>query len=155
VVLIAAAVILGLFLLRAVYDDTPSGTTEASGTTAASGDTTDTTAADGSTTTAAPPRPAAEVVVRVANASGVQGAAGEMTQRIAGAGYQTVPETNAPDRLDATQILFAEGFDREAAALAEAMGAPAESAVAMPAQPPVDPGGAQIVILLGPDLAGG
>jgi hypothetical protein len=52
-------------------------------------------------------------------------------------------------------VLFVDGFDGEAQALAEALGAPADGVAALPAQPPVDPGGAQLVVLLGTDLAGG
>jgi len=162
IVLLAAAVVLGLFLLRALEDSAPSDgiATAPTDTTAAGGDATDTTAGeDGgdTTTTTAPLRQPAEIVVRVANVSGVSGAAGERTQQLAGAGYQTVEATNGPEgqQIDATQVLFVDGFEGEAQALAEALGAPADGVVAMPAQPPVDPGGAQIVVLLGTDLAGG
>ncbi len=162
IVLLAAAVVLGLFLLRALEDSAPSDGIAAgpSETTAAGGEATDTTTAeDGgeTTTTAAPVRQPAEIVVRVANVSGVEGAAGERTQQLTSAGYQTVDPTNGPEgqQLDATQVLFVDGFEGEARALAEALGAPADGVVAMPAQPPVDPGGAQLVVLLGTDLAGG
>jgi len=158
IVLIAAAVVLGLFLLRALEDSASDGVAAGpTETTAASGDTTDTTAAGETTTTAAPVREPAEIVVRVANVSGVSGAAGVRTEQLTEAGYQTVEPTNGPEgqQLDATQILYAEGFEGEARALAEALGAPADGVAAMPAQPPVDPGGAQLVVLLGTDLAGG
>jgi hypothetical protein len=161
VVLLAAAVVLGLFLLRALDDSSTSDdiATATTDTAAANGDATDTTAEDGgdTTTTAAPVRQPAEIVVRVANVSGVSGAAGARTEQLAGAGYQTVEATNGPEgqQLDATQVLFVDGFEGEARALAEALGAPADGVAAMPAQPPVDPGGAQVVVLLGTDLAGG
>lgn len=93
IVLLAAAVVLGLFLLRALEDSAPTDDiATAPTTTAAGGESTDTTAGDGgdtTTTTAAPVRQPAEIVVRVANASGVDGAAGERTQQLADAGYQT------------------------------------------------------------------
>lgn len=161
IVLIAAAVVLGLFLLRALEDSAPDNVAAGPAeTTVAGGDTSDTTTAeDGgdTTTTAAPVRQPAEVVVRVANVSGVSGAAGARTEQLTSAGYQTVEPTNGPEgqQLEATQILFIEGFEGEARALAEALGAPADGVAAMPAQPPVDPGGAQLVVLLGTDLAGG
>jgi LytR cell envelope-related transcriptional attenuator len=144
VVLVAAAVVLGLFLLRALEDSAPTDGIVGTDTTEAAGDSgdgggTDTTAAgesDGTTTT--PPveaRPPAEVVVRVANASGVAGAAGARTEQLAGAGYQTVDATNGPEGqvLPATQIWFAEGYNAEAGALAEALGVPADGVVALPA----------------------
>jgi hypothetical protein len=163
IVLLAAAVVLGLFLLRALEDSVPSdgvATATSDTTAAAGGDTTDTTVADDggeTTTSAAPVRQPAEIVVRVANVAGVEGAATARTQQLTDAGYQTVEPTNGPEgqQLDATQVLFAEGFEGEARALAEALGAPAEGVAAMPAQPPVDPAGAQLVVLLGTDLAGG
>jgi LytR cell envelope-related transcriptional attenuator len=159
-VLIAAAVVLGLFLLRAIDDSSSSvstgGPEETGGTTGAGGDTTAPPAeGEGTTTTETPPRQPAEVTVRVANASGVQGAAGAKTQQLAGAGYKTVGETNGPpgQQIEATQVLFSEGFDREAVAVAEALGLTAENAAALPAQPPVDLAGAQILVLLGTDIA--
>jgi LytR cell envelope-related transcriptional attenuator len=161
IVLLAAAVVLGLFLLRALEDSAPTDDiATAPTTTAAGGESTDTTAAEeggDATTTAAPARQPAEIVVRVANVSSVDGAASERTEQLAGAGYQTVEATNGPEgqQLDATQVLFVDGFEGEARALAEQLGAPAEGVTAMPAQPPVDPGGAQLVVLLGTDLAGG
>jgi hypothetical protein len=161
IVLLAAAVVLGLFLLRALDDSSTSDDIAATtGTTAANGEGTDTTAAeDGgdTTTTAAPLRQPAEIVVRVANVSGVSGAAGAKTEQLAAAGYQTVEATNGPEgqQLDATQVLFVDGFEAEAGALAEALGAPADGVAAMPAQPPADPGGAQLMVMLGTDLAGG
>jgi LytR cell envelope-related transcriptional attenuator len=162
IVLIAAAVVLGLFVLRALEDSVPTDdvATATTETTPGGGDTSDTTAPgeEGETpTTPAPVRQPAEIVVRVANVSGVEGAAGARTQQLADAGYQTVDPTNGPEgqQLEATQVLFAEGFEGEARALAEALGAPADAVAALPAQPPVDPGGAQLVVLLGTDLAGG
>jgi LytR cell envelope-related transcriptional attenuator len=162
IVLLAAAVVLGLFLLRALEDSESSDdiATAPTVTTAEGGETSDsTTAEDGgdTTTTAAPVRQPAEVVVRVANVSGVDGAASARTEQLAGAGYQVVEPTNGPEgqQLDATQVLFVDGFEGEARALAEALGAPADGVAAMPAQPPVDPGGARVVVLLGTDLAGG
>ncbi len=161
IVLLAAAVVLGLFLLRAIDDSSSSDdiATATTDTTAANGEATDTTAAEdgGDTTTTAPLRQPAEIVVRVANVSGVSGAAGAKTEQLAAAGYQTVEATNGPEgqQLDATQVLFVDGFEGEAGALAEALGAPADGVAAIPAQPPADPGGAQLVVMLGTDLAGG
>jgi LytR cell envelope-related transcriptional attenuator len=161
IVLLAAAVVLGLFLLRALEDSgSDDVSTAQSGTTVAGGEASDTTAAEGdgdTTTTETPLRQPAEIVVRVANVSGVAGSAGALTDQLAGQGYQTAEPTNGPEgqQLDATQVLFVDGFEREAGALAEQMGAPADGVTAMPAQPPIDPAGAQIIVLLGTDLAGG
>ncbi len=153
VVLVAVAVVLGFFILRAI-DDTGAGPSlEPAGD--AAGSTTESTAPPASETTAPQARPPAEVVVLVANASGVQGAAGEQSELIAGGGYQTLPAANAENQVEATQVLPVAGFEAEAAALATAIGAPEGAVQAMPDPPPVDIAGANILVLLGPDLADG
>jgi hypothetical protein len=161
VALIATAVVIGLFILRNGFDEPSSGDITAA-TEAAAGDTTSSTAAgdggqgEGAGTTEAPPaRPAAEVTVMVANTTSVGGAAGGLTETVAGLGYPTAPAANVQPPVEATQVLFTEGFEREAAALAQAIQAPADGVAAMPAPPPTDLGGAQVLVLLGPDLAGG
>jgi LytR cell envelope-related transcriptional attenuator len=157
VVLVAVAVILGLFLLRALDDtSSPDGTATASSATVGDGDAPAGEDGGGNPTTETPVHPPPEVTVRVANASGVQGAASARTDQLAGAGYKTIEATNGPQgqRLAATEILFVDGFQREAQALAEQLGAPAEGVAPLPNPPPVDPGGAQVVVLLGTDLAG-
>jgi hypothetical protein len=157
VVLVAVAAVLGFFLLRAV-DDSGSGIDVATPDT----ETNDTTAASestaGSDTTAAPePRPPGEVTIIVANASGVQGAATQMTERLSGAGYLYAPAGNAPEgtELATTEILPAAGFEPEAARLAGEMGLPPEAVKPMTDPPPVDLAGANILVLLGTDLADG
>jgi hypothetical protein len=157
VVLVAVAVVLGFFILRAI-DDTGAGPAVTTGTsTSAGGDTTagaDPTEA--TETTAAPEaRPPGEVVVLVANASGVQGAAAGQTDAIKGGGYQVLPAANAPEAVDATQVLPIAGYEAEAAVLAAAIGAPEGAVQAMPDPPPLDLAGAHVLVLLGPDLAGG
>jgi hypothetical protein len=122
--------------------------TEAGGG-AGEGGTTETTAAQ------PPARPKGEVVVRVANAAGVDGAAGEWTTTIGDAGYQTVEATNFPTIREATAVLYAAGFEREAAVLAQDLRAPADGLVALTEPPQVDPAGANLVVLLGTDLASG
>jgi LytR cell envelope-related transcriptional attenuator len=157
VALIATAVIIGLFVLRNGFETTggdgPSPQVEAS-------DTTDTTAADGGgeapTETTAPPAPRApaEVTVLVANTTDVSGAAGGLTDNLVGKGYQAAPPTDGQPALEQTQVLFVEGFEAEAQAVAATVGAPAEAVQPMPATPPVgDLAGAQVLVMLGSDLA--
>ncbi len=158
VVLVAVAVVIGFFVLRAL-DDTGAGPTAGSsssvpGTDAAGGEDADAPAS--SDTTAAPAaRPPAEVVVVVANASGVNGAAGSQTTALQGGGYQMLPAANSPNQVEATQILPVAGYEAEAAALAAMIGAPEGAVQPMPDPPPVDLAGANVLVLLGPDLASG
>jgi hypothetical protein len=144
--LVAAAIVLGLILIRSGID-----TDEA--LSAGGGAPGRTTTTDATTSTLAA-RPAGEVLVLVANGSGVNGAAGRLTTTIQEAGYQTATETNAA-RVPTTTVYFTEGYEREAAALAETLSpdaAPATAAVPSPA-PVTDLAGAHVLVVLGPDLA--
>jgi LytR cell envelope-related transcriptional attenuator len=156
VILVAVAVVLGFFVLRAIDDtggdpptveaEKPAGEAggEGSGATPETPDTT------------APPATHApgEVTVLVANASGVTGAAAAQTETVAGAGYATAEPTDSPQASETTQVLAVAGFEADATALATAIGAAPEAVQAMPEPPPVELGGAQVLILLGTDLAG-
>lgn len=153
VVLVAVAVVLGFFVLRAIEDTGGGPTAEeieaAADTTSSSED-----AADSTDTTAPAARPTAEVVVLVANASGVQGAAAAQSEAIARGGYQVLPAANAPSEVEATQVVATAGYEADAAALAAAIGARPDSVVPMPDPPPLDVTGAHVLVMLGPDLAG-
>ena len=156
VVLVAVAVVLGFFLLRAI-DDTGAGpsvedveTTD--GGEAASGDGTAPPASDATTV---PPRPPGEVVVLVANGSGVSGAAAAQTEAIQGGGYQVLEPGNFEAGVDATQVLPIAGYEAEAAVLAAEIGAPEGAVQPMPEPPPVELAGAHVLVILGPDLASG
>ena len=167
-VLVAVAAVLGFFVLRLMDDagvESPVDDVETAET--SEGGSPDTSAlpegegggeGESSDTTAAPEaRPAGEVTVLVANASGVQGAAGAQSDAISQGGYQVLPADNAPENLDATQVLFVEGFEPEALVLAEQIGvaAPADAVAPVPDPPPLDLSGANLLVLLGPDLASG
>ncbi|HEX6425536.1 MAG TPA: LytR C-terminal domain-containing protein [Acidimicrobiales bacterium] len=160
VVLVAVAVVLGFFVLRAI-DDTAAGPVETTESAEESSDTTvaaDDEAPDETDTTEAeapPARDPGEVTVLVANASGVQGAAAGQTDAIQGGGYLVAQPTNAPDLVETTQVLAVEGYEAEAAVLAADIGAPEGAVNPMPDPPPLDLAGAQLLVLLGPDLAGG
>jgi hypothetical protein len=155
VVLVAVAAVLGFFLLRAI-DDSGSGI-DLEAETPTEEEAADTTAPPGSDTTAVPVRPQNEVTVIVANASGVQGAAATQTERLAAASYLTAAAANAPEgmELETTEILPAAGFEQEAARLATELGLAPESVKAMTDPPPVDLAGANILVLLGTDIAEG
>jgi LytR cell envelope-related transcriptional attenuator len=157
IALIATAVIVGIFLFRNGWEDSGSAATdggdEAAPADGASGD-----GGTGTETTASTqaPRPPAEVTVRVLNASGVSGAAGQRTEDLAQAGYQMAEAGNAPEGTDpaVTVVLHAAGYEQEAAGVAEALGAAPTSIAALTDPPQVDTAGAQVVVLLGADRAG-
>lgn len=131
--LIAAAVLIGVLLLNAT--DSGDGDPAASG-----GDPTDQV----TTTTApeAPPaaqaRPAGEVKVLVANGAGVKGAAKGFSDFLGGLGYNVLAATNTTESAAAAAVLYAPGFELEAAAVAAQLGLGEGAAQPMPAPPPVD-----------------
>jgi nitrogen fixation protein len=151
--LIATAVIIGFFLLRNGWDQNvpdvpPADAAEASpgaGGAAPEGDSSSTTAP------AAEARPAAEVIVQVANTTSVGGAGGCVTTQLAERQYQTRDATDAQPALDTTVIHYQAGFEAEAAALADLFQL-AEAPSAMPNPPPVQTD-ANLLVLLGADLA--
>jgi LytR cell envelope-related transcriptional attenuator len=155
VVLVAVAAVLGFFLLRAI-DDSGSGIVIETEAPSSEDAATDATSPDSSDTTA-PIRAQTEVIVIVANASGVQGAAGTQTERLQAASYQVATPANAPEGMELTntEILPSAGFEQEAARLATELGLPPESVKPMTDPPPVDLAGANILVLLGTDIAEG
>ena len=80
------------------------------------------TAPSTTTTTEAPRPPVREpsqIGVLVLNATAVGGLAGRLTDQLSELGYRTAPPDNHTENLDSSVIWYVEGYDREAAALAE------------------------------------
>ena len=79
--------------------------------------------APSTTTTTEIPRPPvrepSQIGVLVLNATAVGGLAGRLTDQLAELGYRTAPPDNHSENLDSSVIWYVEGYDREAAALAE------------------------------------
>jgi hypothetical protein len=156
--LVVAAVLVGLLLLRNGLD-----TSEV--VTASKGDDTSTdsgTDGDGSSTdqgsetteTTVAVRSPAEVTVVVLNGTSVGGAAGKYSTALESAGYKMGPPGDAATKIPATQVFFTEGYEREAAAVALAIGAPATVTPApLPTPPPGEVDAANVVVVIGADLA--
>jgi hypothetical protein len=99
------------------------------------------------------PRDPGEYTILVANGSGVGGAAGRATDQAVSAGFQAATPTDADQRVDASVVYHAEGFAFEAAELA-AVFDPTPEVQPLPDPPPVpDLAGADVVLVVGPDLA--
>lgn len=160
IVLIVAAVVLGLVLLNAT--DGPEEFRTTSGTGQDDGDdgSTDGTAGGGSdtpattdTTAVTAARPPGEVTVLVANAADVPGAAARLSQVVADAGYKTAPPANAPTA-EASAVYFVPGYEADANAVAALLD-PAPAVSPMPDPVPVeDLRGAQVLVVQARDLAG-
>ncbi len=158
VVLVAVAVVLGFFVLRAM-NNTAADTgavTAGTGTSAATSAPAGGKAKAPGTTAAPAVRPPGQVTVIVANASGVSGAAAKQTNTLKQAGYKTGPPGNGPKGLDLTetQVLAVPGYQAEAKKLATDLGKP-NAVKPLSNPPPVPLNGANILILLGSDLAQG
>lgn len=174
VVLIVVAVLIGVALLNATDEPFTTADDRADeGGTAAVGDDDDEEATIGdslpeggtsTTTTEVTPtsapaaaRPAAEVTVLVANGSGVGGVAATFTERLGTAGYLTSQPTNVAGggTVVASAVYFTEGFEAEAEALAATL-SPAPAVAELPEPVPVtDLREAQVLLVVGPDLATG
>lgn len=107
------------------------------------------------TTTTLAARDPASVSVLVANGSGVSGVAGQTADALEGAGYTIVDTANASP-VSATQVLYVGEAEPDAAAIAAVLGLGPEAVAPMPDPPPVpDLAGADVVVIVGPDLASG
>ncbi len=124
VIVVAVAVAIGLFLMNnALGADSDGGDNNETATavdSTADGATT-TTAATSSTTLPAPTdtRQPAEVPVVVVNGNRVAGVAGRGTARLETFGYNTLEPGNSTDLIETTQILYVEGAEADARAIAE------------------------------------
>lgn len=154
VALLAVALLIGIVLLNAT-DAEPPGTRLTTGPSggedAAPGPDKGRTAAPTTTasTTTLPGRPPPEVKVIVANAAGVQGAAGRASDILKPAGYNVLAPTNTKGE---TAVYFVPGYEREAAAVATALGFPGASVKPLPTPPPIpDTKEANVVVIIGPD----
>lgn len=156
------AVVIGVLLLRdddsavtqvAVGADDAASVDDGSGDGDGDGDGEDATS---TTSTTAAARPPSEVKVLVANGSSVDGAAGAQTDELEALGYVTASPDNAQDRVSATVVYYTVGFRPEAEELADELGLAESSVAELPAVAPVDDMQlANVLVVLGPDLAGG
>ena len=154
VAVIAAA--LGFFILKQVSDDGGSSGGATSPTDAA----TATTVPASTATTAASTVDKASYQIVVANASGVGGAAGKLTTDLQARGYKTLKATNVAagtPQAATTTVYYTTGSKAAADAVLAELGltGPAQP---IPATgfvvPEADRAGANVVIVLGKDLAG-
>lgn len=146
VLLLAVALGIGIVVLNAA-DDSPASriSTRDRGTT---------TTELVSTTTTAPLRLPREVKVIAANGTRTKGAAAKVTDKLRLAGYNVLSPTDA-SRADASIVYFGVGYEREAQSLAQVLGIPLPSVLSMPTPPPItDARDANVIVLVGPDLAG-
>lgn len=154
VALIVVAVIIGILLLQATDgpDPFPAGTGPLGGDETT---TTSTSAADNRTTTSSPPTTIdpSTITVLVANGASVAGLAGDLTDMVAEAGFETAAATDVDEDVEASTVYFTPGFEDAADAVAELFD-PVPEVAPLPDPPPVDDlAGANVVVVAGPELA--
>lgn len=155
--LLALAVVLGLVLLNAADDPGPDRV--ATGASGGDGDGSagiTTTTLPPTTLATVPPRPPAEVKVLSTNGTAVKGVAGRARDILQAEGYNVLAPTDA-QRATASSVFFTSAeFEREAQAVASALGLPPTVVAPYPTAPPVpvaDAKGANVVLVVGPELA--
>ncbi|HEY3142408.1 MAG TPA: LytR C-terminal domain-containing protein [Acidimicrobiales bacterium] len=156
IALIATAVILGIFLLRNGWEDGSSAAANGANITPPTNEGGQPEGGAAATTpTTAAPRPAGEVTVKVMNASGVSGAARKLTDQVSEAGWGITDPTDAPGGTDpaTTWVFFLPGYETEAKVLAGQVTADETKTQPLANPPQVDPGPAQLVVILGTDHA--
>ncbi|MDP8937427.1 MAG: LytR C-terminal domain-containing protein [Actinomycetota bacterium] len=156
--LLAVAVVLGVVLLNS-FDRAPTTDVDAildgrDTTTTVAEDPSVTAPAATSTTRAS--RAPADVTVLVANGTDIRGLAGATATALKGIGYNTLSPTDTSRPVEATKVLFSDGFEAEARAVATSLQLPPTAVEAStPASPPpiADTLGANVIVLLGGDVS--
>ena len=154
-ILVIAAVLLGIFLLRHGLNTsvditgTPKNTTDG-GTAGAT-----TSGSSSSTSTSVGVRAPDQVPTIVLNGTSTSGAAKKYSDALAAAGYHLTNTTGATAtaHVTATEVLYEPGFQREASAVATAIGASQTAVSPLGTTLPGSTSGAMVIVVLGPDLA--
>jgi hypothetical protein len=152
VLLLAAALVLGVVVLQSTDRSATLTTAQTSPTPAVVPTTAPPVTAPATTLPAA--RDPKTVKVLSANGSSVNGLGEKVRQKLLAAGYDTLSAVTASVKVNSSQVYFATGFQPEANAVAAVLGLPATAVQALPAKAPA-PGvaAANVVVVSGPDLA--
>lgn len=157
VALLAVALLIGVLLLNKT-DERPPGSDVAAGPGPAAGSddgngggrsATTTT----STTTTVPARQPKDVKVIVANGSAVNKAGARASDALKPGGYNVLAPTNVAGQVAQSAVYYTQTFEREAAAVAAALGMPASVVKPVPTPAPFDAKTANVLVLLGTDHA--
>lgn len=145
IVVVVLAVLVGVVLLATAYGDSRSAidapAKEASATTIAS-----------TTTTTLAGRPAAEVKVKVVNATNVTGLATRTRDTLLARGYTQVSVGDSQNIQERTSVYYQPGFEAEGQNVAKALGLSTEIAQPLPDPPPASIGEANVLVMAGLDL---
>jgi hypothetical protein len=107
------------------------------------------------TTIPQPSHPPSAVTVLVVNSTTVPQAASNISTYLAKSkGYRTLPATNSSRFFPSTVVYYEPGYASDAQYLAYLLGIRVANAMPLPSSPPVQPGQANLLVILGPDVAG-
>ena len=146
VVLVVIAVLVGVVLLAKGYSG--SARSEIS-TDAKSGSATTVVV---STSTTLPTRPVDQVVVKVVNVSGINGMATRQRDKLLAKGYTQVSLGDAPGANTQTVVYYTAGSQGDAQQVARTIGTDPQKVQPLPDPPPVSPGNANVLVMVGSDL---
>ncbi len=150
VVVLALFVVATVLLLGRIHQ---TATTASAGSPAEGSSTTTTTHPAVPTTTTAP-RPPANVPVLAANASGVAGAAATISARLQADGWTVQAPTNATTNQPTSHVYYLAGKEAEAREVAGVLHLPPSEVLPYTTAAPVSSvGTAEVVVVVGPDLA--
>jgi hypothetical protein len=139
--LVGLAVIVGIIGLQ-ILDDSGGGSSQA----ATSPDTTVTTAPTGTT---AKPHDPSQVTVKVYNASDVQGAAQQVSDKLKGAGFVTEEVANLNTTREGTVVQCREGFEADGTVIAVYGVGNGATTEPFPDDPPDGADNADCIVILG------
>jgi hypothetical protein len=160
IVIAIVAVVAGFLILREIRTDDAATTAVPETTTVTTIDPAlTTTTPPPATSTTLPPIVTEGATVIVANASGVDGAAGVLTTALSGKNFTLAKATNGSEKRDVTTVYYAETNPSAlpvATSVAQLMG-PTVTVQVMPTPPPVKDGvlpeGVTVLVMLGADKA--
>jgi hypothetical protein len=150
ILVLALFVVATVLLLGVIHPKTVAST---AGTPAAPGATTTTTTPGhpATTTTTIPP---SKVSVLVANATQVSGAAADIATELKPGGWNLLPPVDATVSVPASQVYYVSGYEASAQAIATSLHLTPSAVVPYTTAAPITTiGTAQVLVVVGPDLA--
>jgi hypothetical protein len=152
VALVVVGVTLGVVLLHSI-GRAPAGSVVSVTPTSTPAPTT--TPPPAPTTTTAAARPPAQVKALAANGTKTTGAANKVSDTLRKAGYNVLAPINTTASAPSSTVYYVPGFLSEAGAVAAALGLAPMTVMPLPTPSPVaNMNGAEVVVVVGPDLAG-
>ena len=107
-----------------------------------------------STTTTTTTHPPSSVPVLVANATGVSGAAGDVSNELQAVGWSMLPAVNASARVPTSHVYYVAGRQQAATSVAAALHLPSNAVMPYTTAAPITSiGSAEVVVVVGSDLA--